>query len=172
MRLTPLPAEEWDDRVRASLAGLVPRKRQDPDGAGPLLSTIVRHPDLAKVLFPFSTYLLTHSTLPPRLRECVVLRVARRHDSKYEWVSHAKFARSFGLSEEEIEAASEGRSDDAATQLALTAVEELHERSDLTDGTWDALHEHFDERQRIDLVFTICGYLMLSVAFNTFGIEP
>lgn len=172
MRLTPLPAEEWDDQVRASLAGLVPRKRQDPEGAGPLLSTIVRHPDLAKVLFPFSTYLLTHSTLPPRLRELVVLRVARRHDSAYEWVNHAKFARALGIGEDEIEAASEGESDDPAIRLALTAVEELHERSDLTDETWKALGEYLDERQRMDLVFTICGYLMLSLAFNTFGIEP
>lgn len=67
MRLPPLPGEEWDDRTRAALAGLVPRGRQDPEGAGAAVSTLVRHPDLATAFFAFSTYLLARSTLPARL---------------------------------------------------------------------------------------------------------
>ncbi|MGR7001025.1 hypothetical protein ACU686_28105 [Yinghuangia aomiensis] len=41
----------------------------------------------------------------------------------------------------------------------------------LSDETWKQLGEHFDDRQRMDLV-TVGGYLMLSMAFNTFGVVP
>lgn len=171
MRLPPLPGEEWDDRIRAALAGLVPRKRQNPDGAGPALSTIVRHPDLAKAFFTFSTYLLAHSTLPPKVREIITLRIARRRDCAYEWSHHTKYALNLGMSTEEIEAAGDGRAEDEREQVVLTAVDELDERSNLTDQTWDALGTHFDERQRMDVVFTIGGYVAMAMAFNTFGIS-
>ena len=32
--------------------------------------------------------------------------------------------------------------------------------------------EHLDERQRMDLVFTIGCYGALAMAINTFGVEP
>ncbi|RBM21970.1 carboxymuconolactone decarboxylase [Prauserella sp. PE36] len=172
MRLPPLPAEEWDDRTRAALAGLVPRKRQDPDGAGVALSTLVRHPDLAKAFLGFSTHLMARSTLPPRLRELAILRVARRRDCAYEWVHHAAFAAELGLTEAEIEAAGHGKSTDEFESVVLGAVDELDENTTLSNETWSALGERLDERQRMDLVFTIGGYCLMAMAFNTFGIEP
>lgn len=54
----------------------------------------------------------------------------------------------------------------------LDAVDELDEESRISDATWAALCEHFDERQRMDLVFTIGGYGLMAMAYNTFGIEP
>jgi AhpD family alkylhydroperoxidase len=171
VRLPPLPAEEWDDRTRAALAGLVPRSRQDPDGAGPALSTVVRHPDLAGVFFRFTTYLMVHSTLPPRLRELVILRVARRRRCAYEWTHHAGFAAAAGLSESEIEAAGEGKATDALEATVLAAVDELDENSDLTDRTWDLLGQHLSDHQRMDLVATVGGYIAMSLAFNAFGVQ-
>ncbi|MEU6644450.1 carboxymuconolactone decarboxylase family protein [Saccharomonospora sp. NPDC046836] len=172
MRLPPLPAEEWDDRARGALAGLVPRNRQDPDGAGLALSTLVRHPDLATVFLRFSTYLLAHSTLPARVRELATLRVATRRGCAYEWAHHAKYAAELGLSEAEIEAAGHGKATDELGAAVLTAVDELDENSNLSDETWAALGRHLDERQRMDLIFTIGGYCLMAMAFNTFGIEP
>jgi hypothetical protein len=54
----------------------------------------------------------------------------------------------------------------------VTAVDELRERDTLTDATWQALSEAFDERQRMDLVFTIGCYDLLAAAVNALGIEP
>jgi 4-carboxymuconolactone decarboxylase len=172
MRLPPLPGDEWDDRTRAALAGLVPRGRQNPEGAGVALATLVRHPDLAKAFLGFSTHLLARSTLPPRLRELAILRVARRRECAYEWVHHVEFATELGLSESEIEAAGRGTAADEFESTLLAAVDELDENSTLSDETWSALGEQLDERQRMDLVFTIGGYGLLAMAFNTFGIEP
>jgi hypothetical protein len=44
--------------------------------------------------------------------------------------------------------------------------------SRLSDATWATLCEHLDERQRMDLVFTIGGYCLSAMAFNALGIEP
>lgn len=171
-RLSPLPADEWDDETRAALAGLVPRNRQNRDGAGPALSTLVRHPKLAKAFFTFSTYLMVWSTLPPRLRELAILRVARRRNSAYEWVHHAQYAAEAGLSQAEIEAAGRGKASGELESAVLDAVDELDEASTLSDRTWTTLSKHLDERQLMDLIFTIGGYCATAMAFNTLGIEP
>ena len=170
--LPPLPADQWDDRTRAALAGLVPRGRQDPEGAGVALSTLVRHPDLAKAFLGFSTYLLVRSTLPPRVRELAILRVAARRNCAYEWAHHARMATEMGLSESEINAAQDGSGRTELDNTVFTAVDELDEKSALTEATWAALSAHLDERQRMDLIFTVGGYGALAMAFNTFGIEP
>lgn len=172
MRLPPLPAEEWDDPARAALAGLVPRSRQNPDGAGVALSTMVRHPKLAKAFLTFSTYLLAYSTLPPRVRELAILRVASRCDCAYEWVHHVKAAAELGLSGAEIEEAGRGRASRELDTAVLAAVDELNDDSTVSDATWRMLGRHLDERQRMDLVFTIGGYTTMAMAFNTFGIDP
>jgi alkylhydroperoxidase family enzyme len=169
--LAPLPEDEWDDRVLAALAGLVPERRRNRQGAGNALSTLVRHPDLAGPLLDFEAHLLIRSTLPPRLRELAILRVARRRSSAYEWTHHSRMAGKLGLSEIEIEAAGDGKADGELDAAVLAAVDELDVESRLSDRTWATLSAHLDERQRMDLIFTIGTYNMLAMAFNTFGVE-
>jgi 4-carboxymuconolactone decarboxylase len=172
MRLAPLPEDEWDDAVRGALAGLVPRDRRNPRGAGNALATFVRHPDLAKSFLAFSTHVLVHSTLPPRLRELAILRVARRRDCAYEWAHHVRLGARAGLSGVEIEAAGRGEAVTDPDRAVLAAVDELEDGSNVSDKTWAALCEHLDEHQRMDLVFAVGAYGLLAMALNTFGVEP
>ena len=92
-----------------AVAALLPPERRNPRGAGNALATLARHPDLAEAFLPFNTRLLLRSTLPPRLRELAILRVARRSGCAYEWAHHARIAAKAGLSEAEIEAAGDGK---------------------------------------------------------------
>jgi 4-carboxymuconolactone decarboxylase len=191
VRLGPLPEEQWDDRTRAALAALLPPERRNPRGAGNALATLARHPDLAEAFLPFNTRLLLRSTLPPRLRELAILRVARRSGCAYEWAHHARIAAKAGLSEAEIEAAGNGEvigadgvdvgdKPDVVNRVGgseldravLDAVDELAGGCNLSDRTWGTLAAHLGERQLMDLVFTIGAYLLLAMAFNTFGVEP
>jgi AhpD family alkylhydroperoxidase len=171
-RLAPLPPEQWDERARAALAGLVPEHRRNPRGAGNALSTLVRHPDLAEAFLTFNTYLLARNTLPPRVRELAILRVARRRGCAYEWIHHKRMAGRAGLSEAEIEAAGNGKAAGEFDAAVLAAVDELDDDSTVSDQTWATLGAHLDERARMDLVFTIGAYCLLAMAFNTFGVEP
>ncbi|WP_156687151.1 carboxymuconolactone decarboxylase family protein [Mycobacterium sp. Marseille-P9652] len=171
MRLQPLPADQWDEAVEHSLSGMLPPERRNPKDAGNLMSTLARHPKLARAYLRFSGYLLYGSTLPPRVRELAVLRVAHRRRCDYEWTHHVKLARQAGLSDSDIAATRTGAADDEFDRAVITAVDELEERSDLSDETWAALSGRLDERQLMDLVFTVGGYAGLAMAINTFGVE-
>ena len=171
MRLPPLPADQWDDAARYAVSGMLPEERRNPDDAGTLLSTLVRHPKLTSAYLKFSTYLLYGSTLPPRIRELVILRVAHRRGCSYEWSHHVEIGKREGLTDADIEAAQAGQSRDAFDSALLRAVDELDEKSNLSDQTWAALSERLDEQQRMDLVFTTGNYVALAMALNTFGVE-
>ena len=172
MRLPPLPEDEWDDETRAALAVLLPARRLNPLGAGDALAALARHPDLTRAFLTFGKHVMMDSTLPPRVRELAILRVARRRDCSYEWTHHARIAAKAGLTAAEIEGAGRGEAAGALEKAVLVAVDELDGDSEVSDGTWAALGEHLDERQRMDLVFTVGAYCLMAMAFNTFGVEP
>jgi AhpD family alkylhydroperoxidase len=169
--LTPLPADEWDDVARASLASLVAPELRNPGAAGNALATLVRHPNLTEVYLPFNTYLLQGSTLPPRIRELVILRVAHYRGCAYEWGHHIVLARQEGVSDQDIAAVQTGSLADEFDRTLMAAVDELHDQSRICPDTWAALGARLDDRQRMDLIFTVGGYGVLATALNTFGVE-
>ncbi|HKS98605.1 MAG TPA: carboxymuconolactone decarboxylase family protein [Rugosimonospora sp.] len=170
-RLAPLPEDQWDDRVRAALAVMLPEPWRNPRRAGNALATLVHHPELAEAFLTFNTHLLMRSTLPPRVRELAIVRVAGRRGCAYEAAHHARMAGKAGLSEAEIEAAAGGKASGELEAAVLAAVDELDSDSTLSDRTWATLGAHLDERQRMDLIFTIGAYCLLAMAFNTFGVK-
>jgi 4-carboxymuconolactone decarboxylase len=171
MRLSPLPADQWDDAARHAVSGMLPEERRNPHDAGNVLSTLVRHPKLTRAYLRFSSYLLYGSTLPPRIREQIILRVAHRRGCTYEWAHHMEIGKEAGLSDADIEAAQTGQSKDAFDRALINAVDELDEKTNISDQTWAALGERLDEQQRMDLVFTTGNYIALAMALNTFGVE-
>ncbi|WP_102145777.1 carboxymuconolactone decarboxylase family protein [Mycobacterium hubeiense] len=171
MALTPLPDDQWDDDVRDALASMVAEGRRNREGAGNALATLVRHPKLTAAYLPFSAYLLQESTLPPRLREFAILRVAHRISSAYEWGHHVELGEQAGLTSADIAAARNGDPADDFDRTVLTAVDELLEVNRITADTWAALGKQLDDRARMDLIFTVGGYVMLGMALNTFGVE-
>jgi 4-carboxymuconolactone decarboxylase len=171
VRLPPLPADQWDDAVDQALAVMLPEERRTPDAASNVLSTLVRHPDLTKAFLRFNVHLLMRSTLPARIRELAILRVAHRTSCVYEWVHHVDLGIRAGLTEDEIDAIRRGQAADEFDRTVLAGVDELFDKSELSDTTWSALSERFDERQRMDFVFTVGCYTALAMALNTFGVE-
>lgn len=173
MTLTPLPGDQWDDEVDKALSRMLPRDRRNPEDAGNALAVLVRHPRLTRAFLGFNVHLLFGSTLEPRLRELAILRVAHRRDCAYEWQHHVAMGADAGLSPAEIEAARGAcLAADPFDRLILAAVDELDTKSRLSEETWLALGARFDDRQRMDFVFTVGCYTTLSMAFNTFGISP
>ncbi|MCW2659647.1 MAG: carboxymuconolactone decarboxylase [Mycobacterium sp.] len=171
MRLAPLPADEWDETVQRSLSGMLPPDRCNPRDAGNALSTFANHPTLAKAFLRFNIHLLYSSTLPPRVRELAILRVAHRRHCAYEWTHHVTLAKEAGLRDDEIAAVRRGEAADEFERAVLAGVDELDEQSRMSDETWAALGERLNDRQRMDLVFTVGCYTLLAMAFNTFGVQ-
>lgn len=172
MRLAPLPADRWDDAVDHALSGMLPPERRNPTGAGNLLSTLVRHPKLTRSFLRFNNHLLFSSSLPARVREVAVLRVAHLSACEYEWQHHVAMGRDAGLSDEQIDDIRRGEATDELDRAVIAAVDELDDESVVSDATWTELSGHLDEHQLMDLVFTIGCYGALAMAINTFGVMP
>lgn len=168
--LTPLPADEWDDAARDALASVVPPERRVADGVGNALGVLVRHPQLAGRFLQFNDYLQRDSTLPDRTRELVILRTACLAGCVYEWEHHTAMGLLVGLTEDDVAAVRSGSSADDFDQVVLDAVDELVTGTQLSPETWARLGERLDDRQRMDLMFTVGGYVTLAMALNTFEV--
>lgn len=165
MRLQPLPADQWDEATQQALSAMRDAANNNA------LSTLAHHPALAKSFLRFNVHLLMTSTLPPRIRELAILRVAHRRQCAYEWSHHVRMAKDEGVTDDQIAALQQGEAADTFDQAVITGVDELDEKSELSDQTWAALGERLNDQQRMDFVFTVGCYALLAMAFNTFGIQ-
>jgi 4-carboxymuconolactone decarboxylase len=181
-RLSPIPAAEWGDDARAALAqaysdDVAARLLSTEPGSTPMpnaLATLMHHPALAGPFLTYNNVLLQQPALEPRTRELVVLRVAWRTRSRYEWVQHLRLAPRVGISPEEIAAVAEGSA--AGTWAPheadlLAATDQLIDGYRVEDATWARLAEHLDERQLVELVFVVGTYTALAMAFKSFGLQ-
>jgi len=140
-----------------------------------IFRTLAHAPKALKGFLAWGNYVLSRrNALPAREREIVILRIGYRCKAGYEWTQHAEIGLRSGLSPEEIErikagAAAPGWS--PADAALLQATDELHDDQFITEPTWKALSEHFDEKQRMDLVFTAGQYTQVSMILNTFGVQ-
>jgi alkylhydroperoxidase family enzyme len=137
------------------------------------ITTLLHHPQLAAKFLDFNGQLLWEPVLPPRLRELIVLRVARRTRSQYEWVQHAKLSLRYDVTPEEVEAIAH---DDHAVFSeveadVLHATDQLLESYRVEDDTWERLAQTLDEKARLELLFVVGTYTALAMVFNGVGVE-
>ncbi len=164
-RVPPLADDELPEVIRKIFTGR------------PMLNvfrTLAHHPDLMQRWLVFGNHVLAFSTLDPRHRELVILRVGWLCRSGYEWGQHVLIGLESGLTQEEIDRIPIGAQADGWSDLdraLLDATDELHADAFISDGTWARLAE-LDDRQRIDLIFTIGQYRLVSMALNTLGVQP
>ncbi|HET6951684.1 MAG TPA: carboxymuconolactone decarboxylase family protein [Acidimicrobiales bacterium] len=178
-RIAPVPFERWDEPTRAALLGFLRRRElyEGPD-ARPLpnvLGLLANHGPLAASWLSFSDILLARTSLAPRLRELIILRVAWRTRSAYEWLQHTRMGLDAGLSVAELHAVPAGGRADVWSDLErslLDAVDQLVDRHTVDDGTWAVLSTHFDPSQLVEVLFTAGGYLCFAVVANASGLQP
>ena len=180
-RLTPLPVEKWDERARTMLRGHVKAadrylsSEPDTPPMPNILGLLAHHTELAAAWLAYNGLLLENPSIDPLDRELVILRVAWRSGSDYEWAQHVRIAGSLGLGETEIECVRLGPDAPSWSSLQrslLTAVDQLLDRNRVDDITWAELANHFDERQLIELLFVIGSYLCLAMVFNSVDLKP
>jgi len=171
-RIEPLPPGTLPDDARAALQGWM---RPDATELPAPLDTLARHPDLARAFLAFNRHLLFESTLPPRTRELLILRTAAICGSEFERVQHEIIARREGIDDAEIARTVEGPDAagwSSADEALMRATDELLGTWSVSDSTWAQLATALDDRQLMDLVFTVGSYALLAAAFNAFGVRP
>jgi 4-carboxymuconolactone decarboxylase len=168
-RLEPLAEGKWDDETREML------ERLKVDGrVFNIFRTLAAHPKLLKKWLVFGNHILNKSTLPPRERELLILRVGWLCRAEYEWGQHVVIGKKAGLTDDEIDRIKEGPDAPGWSEFDATllrAVDDLRAQSFISDAVWDALAATYDTPQLLDLIFTVGQYNLVSMALNTLGVR-
>lgn len=168
-RLSPLSEEEQDEQVHE----LLEEVRIPNAEAVNIFDTLVRHPGLFRRWMPFAGKLLA-GKLPARDREVLILRTAWHCRSPYEWGQHVRLAKAADVSDDEIDRIAAGP--DAPEwgpfdRALLTAADELHDDACISDRTWSALAERYDEKQLIEAPMLVGHYHMVAYALSSLGVQ-
>jgi 4-carboxymuconolactone decarboxylase len=173
-RVPQITRAEWTDAARDVFAVLEGRRAWENGSENPVIKTFAQHPALTVPFLVFNRHLLRTSTVPVRLRQLAILRVAWTRRAEYMWASHMNLSLSLGLSPADFEAVKIGPEAPRWSEperAVLRAVEQLRDQSDLDDAAWNALAAHFDRHQMMDFLFTVGAYVLLALAFNAMRIE-
>ena len=140
-----------------------------------LFRTLAHNPGLLKAWLRFGGHLLQRSGLPERDRERVILRVAGRCGSEYEWGQHVGIARAAGLSDDEIRNLDPSVEHDEGWSTwdttLVRAADELLDEHCLSDATWSAAGERYDDAQLLELTMLVGHYAMLAGMLRSAGVQ-
>lgn len=167
-RISPLSDDQLDADQQAALAPFHP---------GAVLNIFRTLANAPKALVAFNTwgsYILSRRNgLAPREREIVILRTGYLCKSGYEWTQHVRIGRDSGLTDDEIARlkTDAGTSWSEADGALIRAADELHRDQFVTDASWASLRAHFNEKQCMDVVFTVGQYTQVCMMLNSFGIQ-
>jgi 4-carboxymuconolactone decarboxylase len=180
-RLAPVPFAEWDDHTRDVLLPHLRRPELYLSGAPDappmpvVMELFAHHLPLSETWLAFSNVLASdQSTLDPRLRELLIVRVAWRTQSGYEWGQHARMGRDAGLTDAQLRAVAEGPAAAVWTPLEralVTAVDEIVDGFGVGDETWNTLSSSLEPAQLFELLFVIGGYLCMAGVLNSIGLR-
>ena len=137
-----------------------------------VVRTFAVNPRLAVAWQPFAYYVLRTSTLPPRDRETLILRIGWLNQSQYEFTQHVRVGKGTGLTDADIERIKSGPGApglDPFSVALLSAVDQLRSKSFVDDPTWAVLKSRYDEKQLMDVVVTTGQYNLVSWYLNTLG---
>ncbi|HXW39126.1 MAG TPA: carboxymuconolactone decarboxylase family protein [Acidimicrobiales bacterium] len=140
-----------------------------------VLELFAHHLALSDTWLAFSDMLASgDALLDPATRELLILRVAWRTKSGYEWNQHRRMGAEVGLDEARLEAVLEGP--DAPVwsppeKVLLRAVDEMIDHFAVSEDTWDDLTASFEAAEVFELLFVIGGYLCLATVLNSIGLQ-
>jgi len=135
-----------------------------------IFGALANHPDLLRRWLVFAAHVLSKNTLNPRDRELLILRTGWNCRSRYEWGQHVLIARDCGITDDEIDAVKVGPSHAAWTSadtVLLTAADELHHHSAVSDETWAVLADSYSPEQLLDMVATVGNYHLVAMFLNS-----
>ena len=170
-RIRPLEESEWDEEARALIDGL---RKASGNPALNIMKTLANYSKLYKRWRVFGNHVLFKSSLPPRDREILILRIGWLCRSEYEWAQHVVIGKQARLKDEEIQRIIEGPEAtgwDPFEATLLRAVDELYIDAFISDDVWNALAERYNTHQLMDVIFTVGQYNLVSWALNSLGVQ-
>jgi 4-carboxymuconolactone decarboxylase len=166
--LEEYPAEAGDfvDRVRRQRRGTLLK----------LYKALLHSPPLAESWFGHLNAVRWGTTLPGRLRELVIIRIAAIHAVAYVIRQHVPaLAEADGVSVSECEALSDWRHSacfSEAERAALAWCDSVTRDVNVADEIFEALRPHYSERQIVELTVLVATYNMHVRVIQALEIAP
>lgn len=182
-RVPPLSPREWPEGMAEALAAayrpanprhpVPPRDPASPKGLN-AMGVLAHHPELTTAYNQLIRHALYFTTITPRQRELLVLRVAHLRAAAYEWAQHVYQAGVVGLTPEEVARVRLGPDAPGWPPLEralLSAADELVADARIGERTYGELSAELDTQQLMDVVFTVGAYEVFAMAMRTFDVE-
>jgi 4-carboxymuconolactone decarboxylase len=160
-----LPAD-----VAAELAEML--RRRGGTGAE-AYRRLAAHPPLMRAVAGTGGFLRYEGVLPDDLREMVILRVAARTGSAYEWAMHEALARDAGVPAPLVEALRAGATPvphDGVWASALRITDAVLAHAPLDQDDHDAVADALGEPAVIELVVLAAFYAMFAAVLIGFEV--
>jgi alkylhydroperoxidase family enzyme len=164
VRIPPVSAAAMTEEQKATVG---------PWASMNFAAVMVTHPQLYKTFVPLIAKVISGSNLPPRDREILVLRTLALGNEVYELHHHALIARNAGMTDAEIEHASNGSgpSLSAFDRTLIQAAEELAKDQRVGDTTWAALANRYSPVEMMEAVALVGVYTTMAMLTKSFGIQ-
>lgn len=157
--------------------------RRAPRPLIPLDLALLHNPNIADGWNTLLGAIRSKTTLPQRVTELAVCRVAVLNDASYEWQSHSPLALAGGVSKEGLATVlstprlpqgksgkSEGEGGLSEKEWAvLVYVDAMTRDVNVEESTWEEMRKWFGETESVELTATVAGYNCVSrflVALN------
>ena len=149
-----------------------------PTGSGlgnaNVFRTFARNPPADALRNAVGRHIRDETSLAPRNREQLIMRVGVLCRSEYEWAAHSRIGRQVGLDDADVARVIAGPSAPGGSALEtalLRAADELYRDDAIGDATWDALAKNLSEKQLLDALFTFGGFRSATYAINSAGVQ-
>lgn len=129
-----------------------------------------------------NTLLFTGNVLDGRLRELLIMRIAWKTGSMYEWTQHWRIAREMDIAPEDLVAVRDWHSAETlgdAERAVLQATDDTLDNGRIQPDTWQSCCKHLEtEAERVELVVAIGNWTLFSQLLQSLavpleeGVEP
>jgi 4-carboxymuconolactone decarboxylase len=147
-------------------------------GGNANIASLLHNPGLAKQWWAWLTFIYDQkgtrgdAALPLNDKELLLMRTAWLTNDHWLQGMHVPMAKDYGFSEEMLARIPKGASasgwDDKQRAL-LTAADELHYDSFITDDTWKKLKAYYNDKQMLDILFFVGTYHTNAYYTNSTG---
>ena len=150
--------------TRPELAELEARIRGARGRLSLLYQVLLNSPRLADGWEHLFTVIRQQTSVPPALRELVILRIAVLNGASYEFEAHVPHALQAGMTPDAVEALRRGepKTLSGTESLVLRYTDAMTRDIRVPESLFDELRQHFDAKTLVELTATIAGYNMVS----------
>ena len=126
---------------------------------------VANSPHVARNFIKLGNSLIARTDLSPKLRELVIMQIAKLCNCEYEWVQHKPVALQSGISPTQLDAIElwkESNYFSDEERAILQYVDEVAQNVKVIDETFQTLRRYFDERSIVELTLAIGWWGMLA----------